>query len=118
MAQIFVLRPYIQDSQQAQKNPQQGLCEAVALAKSINLLIVDARVVKVRKINPASLFGTGTTVSLAREIASQNIDLVVVDSKLSPSQQRNLETRWKCKVIDRTGLILEIFRDRAQTHEG
>ena len=108
----------MQNAQKTQNNPQQGLGEAVALAQSINLLVVHARVVHVKKINPASLFGRGTTVSLAKEIAAQKIDLVVIDSKLSPSQQRNLETRWKCKVIDRTGLILEIFRDRAHTHEG
>ena len=118
MTQIFVLRPYMRNAHKIQRNPQQGLDEAVALAKSINLLIAHARVINIKKINPASLFGRGTTVSLAKEIAAQKIDLVVIDSKLSPSQQRNLETRWKCKVIDRTGLILEIFRDRAHTHEG
>jgi len=108
----------MRNAHKIQRNPQQGLDEAVALAKSINLLIAHARVINIKKINPASLFGRGTTVSLAKEIAAQKIDLVVIDSKLSPSQQRNLETRWKCKVIDRTGLILEIFRDRAHTHEG
>jgi len=118
LAQILILRPYLQDSQKTQKSPQQGLGEAIALAQSIKLLIADARVVKVRKINPATLFGTGTTILLGKEIAARSIDLVVVDSELSPSQQRNLETLWKCKVIDRTGLILEIFRDRAHTHEG
>ena len=108
----------MRNAHKIQRNPQQGLDEAVALAKSINLLIAHARVINIKKINPASLFGRGTTVSLAKEIAAQKINLVVIDSKLSPSQQRNLETRWKCKVIDRTGLILEIFRDRAHTHEG
>ena len=90
------------------------------ILNKVNLIHCTSKIEQenIKKINPASLFGRGTTVSLAKEISAQKIDLVVIDSKLSPSQQRNLETRWKCKVIDRTGLILEIFRDRAHTHEG
>jgi GTPase len=67
---------------------------------------------------PATLFGSGTVEKLRGVIADNEIGLVVVDAPLSPVQQRNLERRWQAKVIDRTGLILEIFGARARTHEG
>jgi GTP-binding protein HflX len=67
---------------------------------------------------PGTLFGSGNVDKLRDLIAEDNIGLVVVDAPLSPVQQRNLERRWHAKVIDRTGLILEIFGERARTHEG
>jgi len=67
---------------------------------------------------PATLFGSGNVETLRAIIAEGAIGLVVVDGALSPVQQRNLERRWQAKVIDRTGLILEIFGARARTHEG
>lgn len=67
---------------------------------------------------PATLFGSGNAEMLRGIIADNQIGLVVVDAALSPVQQRNLERRWHAKVIDRTGLILEIFGERARTHEG
>ena len=67
---------------------------------------------------PATLFGSGNVEMLRGLIADDRIGLVVVDGALSPVQQRNLERRWQAKVIDRTGLILEIFGERARTHEG
>ena len=67
---------------------------------------------------PATLFGSGNVENLRELIADNAIGLVVVDAPLSPVQQRNLERRWQAKVIDRTGLILEIFGERARTHEG
>ena len=67
---------------------------------------------------PATLFGSGNVEMLRGLIADSEIGLVVVDGPLSPVQQRNLERRWRAKVIDRTGLILEIFGERARTHEG
>ena len=92
--------------------------EAISLTKSISLCVVDARIVKVRRKNPATLFASNTVSLLERRISEYTIDLVVIDYELSPIQQRNLETSWDCKVIDRTGLILEIFRERANSHEG
>jgi GTP-binding protein HflX len=71
-----------------------------------------------RQIRPATLIGTGRVEELAERVKSEKIDLVVVDAALSPVQQRNLERAWKTKVIDRTGLILEIFGARARTREG
>ena len=67
---------------------------------------------------PATLFGSGNVDTLRDIVAENGIGLVVVDAALSPVQQRNLERRWQAKVIDRTGLILEIFGERARTHEG
>jgi GTP-binding protein HflX len=74
--------------------------------------------VRVARPVPATLFGSGNVETLRGLIADNSIGLVVVDAALSPVQQRNLERRWQAKVIDRTGLILEIFGARARTHEG
>jgi GTPase len=74
--------------------------------------------VRVARPVPATLFGSGNVEMLRALIAENGIGLVVVDAALSPVQQRNLERRWQAKVIDRTGLILEIFGERARTHEG
>jgi GTP-binding protein HflX len=79
---------------------------------------VRAEIVRLARPVPATLFGSGTVASLGELIADNRIGLVVVDAALSPVQQRNLERRWQAKVIDRTGLILEIFGARARTHEG
>ncbi len=92
--------------------------EAVGLARAIDLDVVDAISVPLAERRPATLFGSGKVDAVAREVAAQNIGLVVVDGVLSPVQQRNLERAWKAKVIDRTGLILEIFGERARTREG
>ncbi len=80
--------------------------------------MIDARSVAVRAPKPATLLGKGQVEGLAGEIAADEIALVIVDATLSPVQQRNLEKAWNTKVIDRTGLILEIFGERARTKEG
>ena len=77
-----------------------------------------AEIVRIARPAPATLFGRGNVETLRQAIADDAIGLVVVDAALSPVQQRNLERRWQAKVIDRTGLILEIFGERARTHEG
>ncbi|HEV2336437.1 MAG TPA: GTPase HflX [Stellaceae bacterium] len=92
--------------------------EAVALARAIELNIVRSEIVRVARPVPATLFGRGNVETLRELIAENTIGLVIVDAVLSPVQQRNLERRWQAKVIDRTGLILEIFGARARTHEG
>jgi GTP-binding protein HflX len=94
------------------------LDEAVGLANAIALDVVDAETVAVNQPRPATLLGSGTVDRLADRFAALDIELVVVDSALTPVQQRNLERAWKTKVIDRTGLILEIFGERARTREG
>ena len=88
------------------------------MARAINLEVVRAEIVRVSRPVPATLFGSGNVEMLRGIITDNEIGLVVVDGPLSPVQQRNLERRWQAKVIDRTGLILEIFGERARTHEG
>jgi GTPase len=92
--------------------------EAVGLAQAIHLDVVRAEIARIARPRPATLFGTGVVDNLRERIRDDAIGLVVVDGVLSPVQQRNLEKSWQAKVIDRTGLILEIFGERARTHEG
>jgi GTPase len=92
--------------------------EAVGLAKAIHLDVVCAEFARITRPRPSSLLGNGTLETLGELIRENDIGLVVIDAPLSPVQQRNLERRWQVKVIDRTGLILEIFGARARTHEG
>lgn len=94
------------------------LDEARGLALAIGLDVVDARAFRVRKSRPASLFGAGQVEQVAALVADLALELVVVDNSLTPVQQSNLEQAWGAKVIDRTGLILEIFGERAATAEG
>jgi GTPase len=92
--------------------------EAVGLAQAIRLDVVRAEIARITSPRPSSLLGRGAVDSFRGLISENSIGLVVVDGTLSPVQQRNLERSWQAKVIDRTGLILEIFGARARTHEG
>jgi GTPase len=92
--------------------------EAVGLAQAIRLDVVDAEIARIARPRPSSLLGRGTIESLGEAISKNAVQVVVVDGALTPVQQRNLERSWQAKVIDRTGLILEIFGARARTHEG
>ena len=98
--------------------PENRLAEAIGLAKAIDLDIVDAMVVPLSEPRPATLLGSGKVDELKSLIEEKTVGLVVVDHIVTPVQQRNLEKAWSCKVIDRTGLILEIFGARARTREG
>ncbi|HVJ51547.1 MAG TPA: GTPase HflX [Aliidongia sp.] len=102
----------------AVRSPEARLEEAIGLAQAIDLEIVQGEVLRLHEPRPATLIGKGGVEALARLIEENEIGVAVVDGVLSPVQQRNLERAWKCKVIDRTGLILEIFGARARTHEG
>lgn len=95
-----------------------SLEEAVGLARAINLSVVHATTLTLAKTHPSTLLGKGQVEFYGKAILEDQISLVVVDHILTPVQQRNLERAWKCKVIDRTGLILEIFGERARTREG
>ena len=97
---------------------QARLEEAVGLANAIRLAVVGAEIVRVERPNPGTLLGRGAVARFAERVREDDIGLVVIDAPLSPVQQRNLEKSWQAKVIDRTGLILEIFGERARTHEG
>lgn len=99
-------------------SPEDRLAEASGLARAIDLNIVASLIVPVSTPRPATLFGKGKVEELGQLIGEQDIGLVVVDHAVTPIQQRNLEKAWNAKVLDRTGLILEIFGARAQTREG
>ena len=92
--------------------------EVEGLARAISLEVVDTRILKLSKITPSLYFGKGGIEELAQNLESNPVDIVIANTSLSPIQQRNLERALKTKVIDRTGLILEIFGARAQTKEG
>ncbi len=95
------------------------LQEVVGLTKAIDdVEVIFERTTVLRKINPAYYVGSGILEELKEAVENDNLQLVVVDTSLSPIQHRNLERRLQCKVIDRTALILEIFGSRARTHEG
>ena len=113
----WVLSPY-EPGLAAARSPASRLAEAAGLARAIDLEVVRTESVPLRQKVPATLFGSGKAKEFGEALAVDPVDLVVVDAALSPVQQRNLERLWKSKVIDRTGLILEIFGERAQTREG
>jgi GTP-binding protein HflX len=101
-----------------ERSPERKIEEAEGLAAAINLKVAFSIVQPMRQKRPATLLGSGKVEEIADLVAGQQLELVIVDDALSPIQQRNLEKAWKCKVIDRTALILEIFGERARTKEG
>ena len=94
------------------------LDEAKGLASAIDLEVVDALIAPLAQIRPATNLGKGKVEEIVGLVSGNAIELVVMDCALSPIQQRNLEKAWNTKVVDRTGLILEIFGRRAKTKEG
>jgi GTPase len=118
----LVLHPVLKvapsEERDGARTPAARLDEAVSLAAAINLHVMHADIVRVGRWRPATLIGSGAVENYAAIIAEKEIAVAVIDAAVSPVQQRNLERAWKCKVIDRTGLILEIFGARARTHEG
>ena len=102
----------------AARSPEARLEEAVGLAQALDLKVEEAAVAPLRASTPATLFGKGKTAELGELAESLGVSIVVVDDALTPVQQRNLEKAWNVKVVDRTGLILEIFARRARTREG
>ena len=117
-SRAFVLHPDMK-SAKARRLPEHGLAEAVSLAVALPAIdVIGAEVVRLPRIHPGMLFGSGKVEELKTLFRAEEIDLVLVDSIVSPIQQRNLEKEWGVKLLDRTGLILEIFADRARTREG
>ncbi|MFE3835742.1 GTPase HflX [Pseudogemmobacter sonorensis] len=99
--------------------PEHGLAEAVSLAAALpGLEILGAEVVRLPKVHPGMLFGSGKVEELKTRLKADAVELVLIDGPVSPVQQRNLEKEWGVKILDRTSLILEIFADRARTREG
>ncbi|MBA4009878.1 MAG: GTPase HflX [Erythrobacter sp.] len=99
-------------------DPAERLAEAEGLALAIGVVIAHSAVLPVRQMQPNTLFGSGQVENIGIWCEQHEAELVIVDGALTPIQQRNLEDRLKRKVIDRTGLILEIFGERAATAEG
>jgi len=102
----------------AVRAPEARLDEAIGLAQAIDLDVADSGMVMLSTIRPATYIGKGKVAEIAALVKTANANLVVMDCALSPVQQRNLEKAWNAKVLDRTGLILEIFGQRARTREG
>ena len=98
--------------------PAARLEEAAGLALALDLEVRETLAVNLRKLTPATLFGKGKVEEIAALVEDLDCDVVIIDDALSPVQQRNLEKAWQAKVMDRTGLILEIFARRARTREG
>jgi GTP-binding protein HflX len=115
---VIVIHPTLPGGRSAVRGPQGALDEAIGLAGALGLVVVDAVAVNVNRPRPATLLGSGQVDDIAARVKAGDAELVVVDGQVSPVQQRNLEKTWDAKVLDRTGLILEIFADRARTHEG
>ena len=114
----YVLHPDIK-SQPGRRLPEHGLAEAVSLAGALPAMeVVGAEVVRLTRMQPGMLFGSGKVEELGARFKELHVGLVLVDGPVSPVQQRNLEKEWGVKLLDRTGLILEIFADRARTREG
>ncbi|MDB9991653.1 GTPase HflX [Amylibacter sp.] len=114
---VSVLHPNLLISNK-RRTPEHSLDEAVSLANALDIEILHQAVIPLKKPNAGTLFGSGKLDELAQVFKNHEIDLVIIDGPLTPIQQRNLEKQWNLKVLDRTGLILEIFGDRAQTREG
>ena len=99
-------------------SPDARLAEAKGLAEAIDLELVAGGLIPLREIRPATLIGSGKVAEIKSLVAAKHLHLVIIDYPLTPVQQRNLETAIGAKVVDRTGLILEIFGKRARTAEG
>ena len=120
----IVIEPWVKASprrkvaQVSTRTPEARLEEAVGLARAIDLAVVQEGLVTLNDIRPATYIGKGKVDEIAGMVKSLSASIVVMDCPISPVQQRNLEKAWSAKVIDRTGLILEIFGRRARTREG
>ena len=121
----IVIEPWVKASprrnagaQASTRTPEARLEETAGLARAIDLTIVRAGLVTLSDIRPATYIGKGKVDEIAGMVKSLSASIVVLDCPISPVQQRNLEKAWSAKVIDRTGLILEIFGRRARTREG
>jgi len=114
----YVLHPDIRNDK-SRRLPEHGLAEAISLAHALpELDVTGGEVVRLPRVHPGMLFGSGKVEDLKARFKAEDVELVLVDGPVSPVQQRNLEKEWGVKLLDRTGLILEIFADRARTREG
>ena len=114
----LILHPTLKHRGLNGRSAEQKLEEAIGLAGAIDLDVAHAEITPLQRFRPATLLGEGAVQRYAELIKAEEIGLAIIDHPLTPVQQRNLEKEWGCKVIDRTGLILEIFGARARTAEG
>jgi GTP-binding protein HflX len=119
----IVVHPRLRAAHQGDRDDAARLDEAIGLARAIDLEVVAAETINLASIHPATLFGGGTVARLAGSLgefhdSGSAVTVAIVDAAVTPVQQRNLEKAWNTKVLDRTGLILEIFGERARTREG
>ncbi|MBF0155260.1 MAG: GTPase HflX, partial [Magnetococcales bacterium] len=112
----FLLQP--QERRLSRERAEGLLDELMHLASGTGLEVVSSRISPVSRVHPGTYLGQGTVASLREQMEAEGIDVLVFNTGLSPVQQRNLERALKVKVVDRTGLILEIFAARARTREG
>ncbi|MEM1299690.1 MAG: GTPase HflX [Pseudomonadota bacterium] len=117
MTRTLVLHPALRGDVTAEE-AEARLDEGTSLTRALDVDLAGGEIVWLARPHPATLMGSGKVDELATRIHADHVDLLVIDGTLSPVQQRNLERDLKTKVLDRTGLILEIFGDRAQTREG
>ncbi len=118
LTRAWVVHPDI-PTRRAVRDAALALEEAVSLAHALpGLLVAGSQVVRLARPHPGMLFGSGKVEELHNVFKAEEVDLVLIDGPVSPVQQRNLEKAWDVKILDRTGLILEIFSDRAATREG
>ena len=118
VTRAWVLHPDLK-SDFGRRDAGPALEEAIALAAALpNLEVVGSNVVRLPKIHAGKLFGKGKIEELKTAFKAAEVELVLIDGPVTPVQQRNLEKAWDVKLLDRTGLILEIFSDRARTSEG
>ena len=118
VTRAFVLHPDLKTDRD-RRDAEPALEEAISLAAALpDLVVVGAEVVRLPKLHPGMLFGKGKIAELKERMKAEEAELVLVDGHVTPVQQRNLEKAWGVKLLDRTGLILEIFSDRARTAEG
>lgn len=115
----YVIHPDLGRARTQRREPEHALAEAVALALALpGIEMVGSEVANLREPNPGKLFGKGKLAEIKQRLEAEEVELVLVDGPVTPVQQRNLEKEWGVKLLDRTGLILEIFADRARTREG
>lgn len=122
----IVIEPWLRQTAQGRaaraapdtRTPEARLAEAAGLARAIDLNVVEQGLVTLTGIRPATYIGKGKVDEIAGLVKTHEADIVVMDCPVTPVQQRNLEKAWNAKVLDRTGLILEIFGRRARTREG
>ncbi|MCB5197817.1 GTPase HflX [Loktanella sp. TSTF-M6] len=118
ITRAYVLHPDLK-TDRTRRAADPALEEAVSLAAALpDLQVVGAEVVRLPKLLPGTLFGKGKIAELKDRMKAEEVELVLIDGHVTPVQQRNLEKAWDVKLLDRTGLILEIFSDRARTAEG